>query len=193
MTGFESYAIYNALLLHYRSDNYNAYKYHFKTRVNRASFEKRRDKYFFEKLGRRYDDSSLKTFYTANIIKDVKWVGSMTEENYLELQTRLESISYRFKCDIKLLAEAEESFEKLCRCQEGTNVMIDHLCSNKINIETVSIIDRLVDFIKPLLPKLNDPLQMKCEKAILASKYKYSLTTIDMKKMKNIVIKEFTF
>lgn len=71
--------------------------------------------------------------------------------------------------------------------------MIDHLCSNKINIETVSIIDRLVDFIKPLLPKLNDPLQMKCEKAILASKYKYSLTTIDMKKMKNIVIKEFTF
>jgi hypothetical protein len=193
MSGFESYSIYNALLLHYNSDSYNAYKYHFKTRVSRASFEKRRDRYFFEKLGRKYDSDSLKKFYTANIIKEVKWVGSMTESNYKELQSRLDSVSYRFKTDIKLLTDAEESFDKLCRCENGNNLIIDYLCSEKISIETVSILDQMVNFINDTLPILNDPLSFKKGQAMLAQKYKYSLVDINMKKMKDIVIKEFTF
>ena len=193
MSGFESYSLYNALLLHYNSDSYNAYKYHFKTRANRTSFEKRRDRYFFEKLGRRYDADSLKKFYTANILKEIKWVGSMTDDNYKELQSRLDSVTYRFKSDIKLLTDAEESFDKLCRCENGNNLMIDYLCSDKISIETVSIVDKLVGFINSLLPDLQDPLSFKCDKAMKASKYKYSLVDIDMKKMKEIVIKEFTF
>ena len=192
MSGFESYAIYNALLLHYNSDSYNAYKYHFKTRVSAKSFEKRKDRYFFEKLGRKYDSDSLKKFYTANILKDIKWVGSMREEYFKELQSRLDSLTYRFKGDIKLLAEAEESFDKLCRCENGNNLIIDYLTSEKINIETVSILDSLVGFIKPLLPKISDPLSFKKSQAMMASKYKYSLTNIDMKKMQQIVIKEFT-
>ena len=193
MSGFESYSLYNALLLHYNSDSYNAYKYHFKTRANRTSFEKRRDRYFFEKLGRRYDADSLKKFYTANILKEIKWVGSMTDDNYKELQSRLDSVTYRFKSDIKLLTDAEESFDKLCRCENGNNLMIDYLCSDKISIETVSIIDKLVGFINTLLPDLQDPLSFKRDKAMKASKYEYSLVDIDMKKMKEIVIKEFTF
>ena len=193
MSGFESYSLYNALLLHYNSDSYNAYKYHFKTRANRTSFEKRRDRYFFEKLGRRYDADSLKKFYTANILKEIKWVGSMTDDNYKELQSRLDSVTYRFKSDIKLLTDAEESFDKLCRCENGNNLMIDYLCSDKISIETVSIVDKLVGFINTLLPDLQDPLSFKRDKAMKASKYKYSLVDIDMKKMKEIVIREFTF
>jgi hypothetical protein len=193
MSGFESYSIYNALLLHYKSESYNAYKYQFKTRANRASFDKRRDKYFFEKLGRRYGIDSLEKFYTANILKDIKWVGSMTDDNLKELQSRLDSLSYRFKSDIKLLTDAEESFDKLCRCKDGNNLIIDYLCSDKISIETVSILDQMVNFITDLIPKLQDPLCFKRDRAMMASKYKYSLTDINLEKMKEIVIREFTF
>jgi hypothetical protein len=50
-----------------------------------------------------------------------------------------------------------------------------------------------VNFIKPLLPKLIDPLQMKGARAVLAMKYKSSLTKINMKKMREEVIKAFTY
>ena len=193
MSGFQSYSIYHALSLHYESTSYNAYKYNFKTRVSVNSFEKRRDRYFFEKFGRKYDQSSLIKFYTANILKGNKWIGSMREEPFVELQGRLDTLTYRFKSDLRLLAEAEESFDKLCRCKNGNNTIIDYLCSNKINIETVAILDRLVDFINPLLPQLSDPLEFKKTQAIVASKYKYSLTNVNMKKMKDCIIKEFTF
>ena len=45
MDPFESYKLYNALKLHFETD-YDAVKYHYKTRVNAQSFFKRRDKYF---------------------------------------------------------------------------------------------------------------------------------------------------
>jgi hypothetical protein len=54
------------------------------------------------------------------------------------------------------------------------------------------MIDLLVNFIKPLLSKLNDPLGMKREKAILAMKYKNSLTDIDRKKIKDNLLLMFT-
>ena len=53
---FESYKLYNALKLHFETDGYDAIKYHFKTSIKPTSFFKRKDKFFFAKLAKTYED-----------------------------------------------------------------------------------------------------------------------------------------
>ena len=76
---FESYKLYNALKLHFEADGYDAIKYHFKTSIKPTSFFKRKDKFFFAKLAKTYEDE-LKEFYIANFKNDVKYVGDMLNE-----------------------------------------------------------------------------------------------------------------
>lgn len=190
MNGFQAYSIYNALRLHYTNESYNAYTYNFKSRVSRDSFERRKDKYFFERLGRKHNEDSIKDFYNANMVNGKTWIGDMHEKYHVERQARIDSLSYRFKNDINKISEYD--FNELCLCKDGNNPLIDLFTKEEINIETVAVIDKLVNFIQPLLPKLNDPLGMKRESAAKVMKYKYSLTDIPIIKLKNILIKEFT-
>ena len=62
---FASYAMYNALKLHFETDGYDAIKYNFKTSVKPTSFFKRKDKYFFAKLAKKHD-RDLKDYYISN-------------------------------------------------------------------------------------------------------------------------------
>lgn len=190
MNGYQAYQIYNALRLHYTSSTYNAYTYNFKTNVSINSFEKRRDKYFFHRLAKKHDIDSIKDFYHANFIEGKKWIGDMEERCYNERQSRLESLTYRFKTDINKLSDY--GFNELCTCREGQNELLNRLDRGDINIETVAIIDKLVNFINPLLPLLNDPLHMKKEKAMMVMKYKESLVNINREKIKNILLLSFT-
>jgi hypothetical protein len=190
INGFQAYQIYNALRLHYSSENYNAYQYNFKSNVSIDSFEKRRDKYFFHRLAKKHTIDSIKDFYHANFIEGKKWIGEMEEKYYNERQSRLESLTYRFKTDINKLSDY--GFNELCTCREGQNELLNRLDRGDINIETVAIIDKLVNFIKPLLPLLNDPLHMKKEKAMMVMKYKESLININREKIKDIILLSFT-
>ena len=63
---FESYKLYNALKLHFET-NYDAIKYNFKSNVTPQSFFKRKDKYFFAKLAKKYN-GELKEFYVSQLI-----------------------------------------------------------------------------------------------------------------------------
>ena len=168
MTGLQAYQIYNALKLHYTDEKFDAYKYNFKVRVSPRTFDSLRYRYTFEKLGAKHDQDYIIDYITSNMIENVMWIHDMTKDNYDKREARLQSITYHLKKD---LAQFQE----------------------EVSLETVSIIDSLVNFIKPLLPKLIDPLQMKGARAVLAMKYKSSLTKINMKKMREEVIKAFTY
>ena len=83
---FESYKLYNALKLHFET-NYDAIKYNFKSNVTPQSFFKRKDKYFFAKLAKKYN-GELKEFYVSQFINTEKYVGDMmdseAEQNYMK-------------------------------------------------------------------------------------------------------------
>ena len=77
--GFNAYKIYLALKSHFTSD-YDYFKYHGKMRVKEESFLKRRDKFFFEKIERRYK-KELVPFFVSNLIKeDNAWSGSLATD-----------------------------------------------------------------------------------------------------------------
>ena len=190
MNGFEAYKIYNALKLHYTQENFDAYKYNFKIRVLPKTFESLRFRYTFEKLAAKHDRNYIIDYITSNMIEDVMWIHDMKLEHYEKRDARLQSLTYNFKEDLKLFKGYD--FDELCICKNRNNILIDAFCAKQINIETISIIDSLVNFINPLLPKLNDPLKMKGAQAMKAMKYKSSLVNIDKNKFRAILIKIFT-
>lgn len=60
VSGFDAWSIYTAIKLHFGTSGYDAFKFNFKgPRLKHSSFENRRDRYFFEKLTRRYSKKKI--------------------------------------------------------------------------------------------------------------------------------------
>ena len=108
MDPFESYKLYNALKLHFES-SYDAVKYNFKTNASPNAFFKRKDKYFFAKVGRMFDTPpELINYYAAHFVADNNWVGDMlgNEQVYRDWQKRTESMGYNFEQDHHIVKSA---------------------------------------------------------------------------------------
>jgi len=103
---FESYKLYNALKLHFEQAGYDAIRYNYKSNVTPKSFFNRKDKYFFAKLAKKYNEN-LKEFYISQFINTEKYVGDMMDEeadqNYRDYKRIQESIHRVFSVDIMLL------------------------------------------------------------------------------------------
>ena len=148
---FESYKLYNALKLHFETDGYDAIKYHFKTSIKPTSFFKRKDKFFFAKLAKTYEDE-LKEFYIANFKNDVKYVGDMLNEGgeryYRDHKKIMESLTYQFQTDINKLYDMDVPFDSLLEAEENNHPLIIKLwMQEEILLETVVILDSLTGFM----------------------------------------------
>lgn len=194
MDPFESYKLYNALKLHFETDGYDAVKYNYKTRVNSQSFFKRRDKYFFAKLGKSYGKDLVK-YYVSNFIKDVKYVGDMLgpdgESNYHDMIKVHESLTYRFKNDINTLSSMVNSFDELLECKDNEYpLVINKLLQEEICLETVVILNKLTRFMVRADKQITETIMWP---DISRKVHKYDpFIAIDRDKMKKIVIKSFT-
>lgn len=174
MDGYQAYQIYQSLKLHFTSD-YDAVKYNYKTAVKRDTFERRRDRYFFEKLSRKYNKEKLIDFFTANLIADTNvWIGDMKDQVYNDYISRFDKLTYMFIQDIKLISEKEYSFDEICKTSDNnsTNPLLESLRAQEISIETVVLIDILVNFLRTLKVKINDPLGINKDLINLLLKYK---------------------
>ena len=54
ITGYEAFGIYQALKLHFTTENFDYFKYNGKSKISVTSFENRKDKWFFYKLSRKF-------------------------------------------------------------------------------------------------------------------------------------------
>jgi len=159
---FESYKLYNALKLHFETDSYDAIKYHFKTSIKPTSFFKRKDKFFFAKLAKTYENE-LKEFYIANFKNDVKYVGDMLNEGgeryYRDHKKIMESLTYQFQTDINKLNDMDVSFDSLLEAEENNHPLIIKLwMQEEILLETVVILDSLLGFVERENKKITDTI-----------------------------------
>jgi len=154
--GFNAYKIYLALKSHFTSD-YDYFKYHGKMRVKEESFLKRRDKFFFEKIERRYK-KELVPFFVSNLIKeDNAWSGSLAtdqaEQTFNEWKKKTQSLRYVFKEDMgkirALMDHNDLQFDELFDCGDGQHpVILKLLISEDISIESFVILDQVLSFVK---------------------------------------------
>lgn len=186
---FELYMYYLALKRHFTTD-YDFFKYNGKVRANQQSFENRKDKYQFYKLSRRKD---AKEFILANMLFDpTLWIGDLldnekAEEVFNEWTKRQQSLSYMFKND---LSELNDDFNSNILVKDGQHPRLLQLYHmRRINLETLVIIDDLVNNFSYWERKISDPIMFPSINK-LVSKYRPFLT-YDRKKMKSILLDKF--
>jgi hypothetical protein len=158
---FESYMLYNALKLHFES-SYDAVKYNFKSNVTPSSFFKRKDKYFFAKLAKKYN-GELKDFYISQFINTEKYVGDMMDEeadqNYKDYKRIQESIHRVFSIDINRLTEENVPFDYLFKATDNAHPLVVKLwLREEISLETVVILNAIFKFIDRESKNISDTI-----------------------------------
>ena len=162
MDPFDSYKLYNALKLHFETDSYDAVKYNYKSNVTPSSFFKRKDKYFFAKLAKKYD-KNLKEFYISQFKNTEKYVGDMMDEeaekNYLDFKRIQESIHRVFSIDINKLNDQEQKFDKLFESDNGQLPLVIKLwMQEEISLETIVILNSILGFVPRESKKITDTI-----------------------------------
>lgn len=161
--GYSAYALYNSLRLHFSSVSYDYFKYHGKTNVSEASFLKRKDKYSFYKLSRKYNLEDLKNYYVSNFLEgDVSWVGSISglegEETYKKWQTRTQRLTYQFEQDIIYLFNKYELKDILSVVDDNYPRLLEEMMQNNVMIETVVILNDIMNFFPMWQKKIKDDI-----------------------------------
>ena len=187
---FEVYCEYLALKNHFSNPKYDYFKYNKKVRATITSFNKRRDKYFFEKTSRKYNDEEIVNFLVANFVESTSvnqvWIGeiiSSGERTYADWTKRQQSLTYLFKEQSNELLSNNE-LENLFSCLKGHPVILKRFLGGDISLETFVIYDRIFSFRKKFDKKLKDPVWQ----TVSLKLQKYSpFLNIDVFKFKKIL------
>ena len=164
VTPFETYQHYLSLKNHFTNSKYDFFKYGAKTRASIASFNKRRDKYWFEKTSRKYSDKEVVDFLVSNFVASDNpsnlWIGEIInsgERTYTEWMRRQQSLSYLFKEQSNELF-SQTKLEDALNCSKGHPPILKSFLSGKICLETLVIYDKIFGFSKKFDKKLLDPV-----------------------------------
>ena len=198
ITPYQTWQIASAIRLHFNDGDYDAFKFNFKVPGTQRAFESRRDRYFYEKIAKKYPRKNESIhFFMSNVISGKTWIGDMTSENYELWQNRIQSISYTFKSnisDIKSHCERHSiCFDELFNCVGELPTIFKLYFSQIISIETLCILDILCNYSTHINKNESDPMGLLKETSHIVVGYKpFLLPKIDKQKYKEIVINAFT-
>lgn len=191
MDGYETYKTYLSLKLHFSKDNYDFFKFNGKTRSNLESFEKRKDKYFFKKISAKFDDSTIIEYFVSLFINDKStWIGNIldkqSEEIYSEWKKKTQSMSYVFQTDIEKLIDKYGKIDYWFKIKSTHPPVIKEYLSGSINLETVVLLNQILNFVPDLDKLIVDPvIWPELRRKII----KYSpFLNVDRSKYKSIIL-----
>lgn len=163
MNGYDLYGLYQSIKLHFTSEKYNFFQYDGKTRISVDAFQKRRDKFLFHRLARKYRDEEMVPFLVANFIhSDDNWTKSLLEEEaeeaYRDWRRRTESMTKIYADDLQKIA-TKETFNDLFKVEDGQHPkLLVHFLQKDITIETLVILNNIFDFLKIWDKKITDDI-----------------------------------
>ena len=164
VTPFETYQHYLSLKNHFTNPKYDFFRYGAKTRATVTSFNKRKDKYWFEKTSRKYSDEEVVQFLVSNFISSDNpqnlWIGEIInsgERNYAEWMKRQQSLSYLFKEQMNELL-SENKLENVFNCSKGHPLILKKYLAGEVSIENVVICEKIFSFREKFDKKLDDPV-----------------------------------
>lgn len=164
MTPFDAYKTYLALKNHFTKPKYDYFKYAGKSRASVESFNKRKDKYWFERISRQKNDDEIKNFFLSNFIgsdnPQSMWIGEVIREGescYKEWVKRQQSLKYIFTQESKDLL-FESNLEEVLDISKQHPIILKKFLSRKISIETLTIYDKIFLFRNNFDKKLLDPV-----------------------------------
>ena len=176
VTPFETYQTYLSMKSHFTNKRYDFFKYGGKSRATMTSFNKRKDKYWFEKTSRKYSDQEITDFLLSNFVNTDTpqnlWIGEIInsgERKYADWMRRQQSLTYLFKEQSKKLL-SEKELEEVFNCSKGHPPILKKYLGGEISLETLVIFEKIFSFGKKFNRKLKDPVwetvNMKMKKYI---------------------------
>ena len=192
VTPFETYQHYLSLKNHFTNPKYDFFKYGAKTRASVTSFNKRRDKYWFEKTSRKYNDKEVVDFLVSNFSAADNpqnlWIGeiiSSGEKTYAEWKGKQQSMTYLFKEQSNELF-SENTLENVFECTKTTShpIILKKYLGGEISLETFTIYEKIFKFCINYDKKLKDPVW---ETVSLKIKKYIPFLNIDVFKYKKIL------
>ena len=164
MTPFDTYKQYLAFKHHFTKPKYDYFRYGGKSRASLDSFYKRKDRYFFEKTSRKYNDDEVKAFFLSNFVEsdnpDGLWIGTIIrsgESCYKRWQTRQQSMYYQYTQQINSLL-SDTTLEEIFNCKKGHPPVLKSYLAGDTSIETLAILDKILGYVKDFDKKLKDPI-----------------------------------
>lgn len=164
VTPFETYQHYLSLKNHFTNPKYDFFKYGAKTRASMTSFNKRKDKYWFEKTSRKYNDKEVVDFLVSNFVASDTpgnlWIGEIInsgERNYADWMRRQQSLTYLFKEQSNELF-SETKLEDALNCSKGHPPVLKKFLGGQLSLETLTIYEKIFHFSNVFDKKLADPV-----------------------------------
>jgi len=146
MNEFDACQLYMALKLHFTT-KYDYFKYNGKTKLTVPQFNKRKDKYQFVRLARKYSHDEFLEYCCANLIRGKQWIGDFSRDNWLEHKRVIQSLEYNYKNDLEKLLTNGEKFDILFECGQGSHPrLLKQYLGKKISLETMVILEKILQY-----------------------------------------------
>lgn len=165
MSPFECYTVFLATKQHFTKPKYDAIKYNWKVRASITTYNKRKDRYFFEKLSRKKNDEEIKGFYIANFVNSTNsesvYIPDLIkegEDTYINWLKRIQSLSYIFKNETSNLFTSD-NFNTVFECKENQHsILIKKYLQGELSIETLVILEKILRYVARYDKILDDPI-----------------------------------
>jgi hypothetical protein len=164
VNGYDLYCTYQAIKLHFTSEKYNFFQYDGKTRVSVEAFQKRRDKFLFHRLARKYRDDEMVPFLVANFVhSDDNWTRSLLEEEaedtFRRWKRTTDSMTKVYLEDLQKICPDPKEFNNLFKVEDGQfPKLLVSFMQKEITIETMVILNNIFDFIRIWDKKISDDI-----------------------------------
>lgn len=158
MTGYEAFCLFTSIKMHFSTPKYDYFKYGGKIKISPESYSKRTDKLNFYKLSKKKDPKGL---ILANVLSNAKlWVTdcltSEAETVYKNWSLVNQSLQYTYSKDLDKL---DQDFDSNLRIdKEMYPKLLVMYNQNKINLETLVILNKLVNFLPMWKRKIEDTI-----------------------------------
>jgi hypothetical protein len=190
MTPYECYVDYLALKRHFTTDSYDYFKYNGKVSAKRDAFEKRKDKFFFEKLSKHRDPHGV---ILANLLKskDVwikELVSDKAQENYNLWIKKTQSITRLVESELWLL---DDNFDSNFKVVSGNHPpLLKLFLSDKLSLESLIILTTISGCIPHWCKNMKDDfIWDDVNKYIIKTK---PFIHYDVEKIKKICLDRFS-
>ena len=192
MKPLEVYQSYLAFKNHFTKQKYDYFKYGGRSRASEGAFNKRKDRYFFERMSRKKSDDEIKKFFLANFSQasdsNQVWIGPIIdggEKVYKEWIEQKENLFETFKSNSEDMMDSYD-YDEFFDCKKGHPPILKEYLGGKLSIEELVIYDKIFSYVKDYDKKLLDPVW---ETVSLKVKKYNPFLNIDVSEYKNYLVK----
>ncbi len=163
MMPFDCYKTFLAMKSHFTKETFDYQKFGNKlSKITLKSFYKRKDRFYFESMVRKYPDKDIENFFVSNFVagSDPQLVYMATivktgEQTYREWQKRIQSLSYVFKNEAEHLLDGKK-VDDVFDCSKGHPPILKSHLAGKTSLESMIICDRILGYRNNFNKKMDD-------------------------------------